>query len=634
LAIISSLPQERSRDRDLKFAGLAEEEHQRLNDVVSNVPGIVWESRIQSKPEDRRIEFISDYVEVILGYTPEEVKAQTNFWMSFVVEEDRPAMIESSQAIIEGRPQGAKQFRCKAKDGSIVWLDAHLAATFDASGKVAGIRGMAIDITDLKLAEEELNSRERELLEAQRLAQIGNWEWDPKTDTVRWSKELYRIAGLDPSQPAPSFERHSQLYSPESFKRLAAAVEEALVNRTTYELELEMIRSDKTQIWVNARGEVHGDNNGNNFKLRGTVQEISDRKKAEQQLTKALDEVSQLKERLHEENVYLTEVINLEHNFDEMVGQSDALKYVLFKIEQVAPTEATVLITGETGTGKELVARSIHHRSLRKDRPLVKVNCAALSPTLIESELFGHERGSFTGAGAKKIGRFELADGATLFLDEIGELPLEMQVKLLRVLQEGEFERLGNSKTIKADVRIIAATNRDLELEVKNGNFRADLMFRLNVFPISVPPLRERKNDIPQLVEHFAARFAKQLGKTITTVSPATMRDLVEYSWPGNIRELSNVIERSIINAQNTNLQIFENLRAPRPDRVSSDPAETLEAHERKYINSVLENVGWKVDGANGAARVLGINPSTLRTRMAKLNIARKPARTREADSV
>src|SRR5829696_134706 len=556
----------------LKFAALAAKEHEKLNEVVSNVPGIVWESRIHSGPDDRRIEFISDYVEVILGYKPEEVKAQPNFYKAFVVEEDQPAMFESSKAIIEGRKQGAKQFRCRAKDGSIVWLDAHLAATHDASGNVAGIRGIAIDITDLKLAEEELNSRDMELLEAQRLAQIGNWEWDPKTDTVRWSKELYRIAGLDPSQPAPSFERHSHLYSPACFKKLAAAVEEALVSGTTYELELELIRSDKRQVWVNARGEVIRDAKGNTFKLRGTVQEISDRKKAEQRLTKVLDEVSQLKEKLEEENVYLTETINLEHNFGEIVGQSDALKYVLFKIEQVAPTDATVLITGETGTGKELVAHAIYHRSLRKDRPFVKVHCAALSPNLMESELFGHERGSFTGAGARKIGRFELADGATLFLDEVGELPLEMQVKLLRVIQEGEFERLGSSKTIRTDVRIIAATNRDLEAEVENGNFRTDLLFRLNVFPITVPPLRERRNDIPELVEHFAARFAKKVGKTITTVSPATLRVLREYSWPGNVRELANVIERSVINMQGTNLQLSEHLSTPKSNIAVSLP--------------------------------------------------------------
>ena len=254
--------------------------------------------------------------------------------------------------------------------------------------------------------------------------------------------------------------------------------------------------------------------------------DITERKEAEVELRKAHEELHRLKNQLEAENIYLQEELQSDPTFGEIVGHSDAIKYVLFKITQVAPTDSTVLITGETGTGKELVARAIHGASARKDRPLIKVNCGALSPTLIESELFGHEKGAFTGAGARKPGRFELANGGTIFLDEIGELPLESQVKLLRVIQENEFERLGGTKTIKIDVRIIAATNRNLKLQVESGEFREDLWYRLNVYPITVPPLRQRKEDIPLLVEHFVNRYAKKSGKTITSVSPRAMHSL------------------------------------------------------------------------------------------------------------
>jgi chemotaxis protein methyltransferase CheR len=279
-----------------------------------------------------------------------------------------------------------------------------------------------------------------------------------------------------------------------------------------------------------------------------------------------------------------------------------------------------VLITGETGTGKELVARAIHSASMRKDRPLVKVNCAALSASLIESELFGHEKGAFTGASARKIGRFELADGATIFLDEIGELPMELQVKLLRVIQEGEFERLGSSNTIKVAVRIIAATNQNLSDAVAKGRFREDLWYRLNVFPITMPPLRQRRDDIPLLVEHFVRRFSKSMGKRVTSVSPATLRSLSGYSWPGNVRELANVIERGVINSSGSVLQIADHFETAAAEPLGS-PMKTLDEMERDYITRILEERAWRIEGRNGAARLLGINPSTLRTRMNKLGI-------------
>src|SRR6185295_9002016 len=280
--------------------------------------------------------------------------------------------------------------------------------------------------------------------------------------------------------------------------------------------------------------------NGDFLGYIGSCVDIGEQKLSEEALRKALEEVKQLKDQLEAENVYLQQELQSDQAFGEIVGQSDAIKYVLFKINQVAQTDSTVLILGDTGTGKELVARAIHGASLRKERSLIKVNCAALSASLIESELFGHEKGAFTGAAGRKIGRFELADHATIFLDEIGDLPQELQVKLLRVIQEGEFERLGSSKTIKVSVRIIAATNQNLSDAVAKGRFREDLWYRLNVFPITMPPLRQRRDDIPLLVEHFTRRFSASMGKRVTSVSAATLRILSGYSWPGNVRELAN----------------------------------------------------------------------------------------------
>jgi chemotaxis protein methyltransferase CheR len=336
----------------------------------------------------------------------------------------------------------------------------------------------------------------------------------------------------------------------------------------------------------------------------------------------AFVEIRRLKEQLESERAYLQEEIKIGSNHQNIVGQSDSLKYVFYKIEQIAASDTTVLVLGETGTGKELVARAVHGLSSRKNRTLVKVNCAALSLGLIESELFGHEKGAFTGSQSRHLGRFEVADGATLFLDEIGELPLDLQAKLLRVLQNGEFERLGSSHTIKVDTRIIAATNRDLEEEVRKGRFREDLWYRLNIFPITMPPLRDRADDIPSLVNFFVSKIARRMGKTIETIPVTVMEALQEYHWPGNIRELENVLERAVINSSGPKLRLVDELKKPSKD-LSANP-KTLEAVERDYILQVLAQTGWKVSGKNSAAEILGLDRSTLRARMGKLNI-RKP---------
>jgi formate hydrogenlyase transcriptional activator len=351
------------------------------------------------------------------------------------------------------------------------------------------------------------------------------------------------------------------------------------------------------------------------------------------------EEIGRLKAQLERENIYLREEILGEHNFEEIVGSSPAINAVLHTVDQVAPTDTTVLILGETGTGKELVARAIHSRSSRHKHPLVKVNCGAIAAGLIESELFGHVKGAFTGALERRTGRFELADRGTLFLDEIGELPLEMQVKLLRVLQEQEFEPVGSSRTVTVDVRVIAATNRNLEDEVAAGRFRADLFYRLNVLPISVPALRDRRADIPQLVMFFIQRHAKRVGRIVEGVSRESMERLTRYRWPGNVRELENVIERALVLSRSSVLDVGRDFLPALPAETPPPPAAqvvpmpaeaaipagtgTLEDIERAHITATLERTGWVVEGPRGAARILDMHPNTLRSRMKKLGLQR-----------
>ncbi len=373
--------------------------------------------------------------------------------------------------------------------------------------------------------------------------------------------------------------------------------------------------------------------------VRVYAQETTGRKRAEQALQKAHDELEQqvdertaelrtalseiktMKDKLEAENIYFRHENKMKHGFENIIGQSDGLKYALYRAEQVAPGSTTVLILGETGTGKELIAFAIHDMSPRKGRPLITVNCAALPGNLLESELFGREKGAFTGADTRQVGRFEVADGSSLCLDEIGELPLELQAKLLRVIQHNEFERLGSSHTIKVDVRIIATTNRDLEEEVRKGRFRQDLYYRLNVFPITVPPLRQRKDDIPLMVQAFIERYSRKLGKQITSIQKETMKVLQDYPWPGNVRELENIIERAVILCPGSVLQLTDKLEIS-PSSLSST-VRTLEETERNQILKILSETGWRIEGKEGAAAILGLHPSTLRARTHKLGIVR-----------
>jgi transcriptional regulator with GAF, ATPase, and Fis domain len=345
------------------------------------------------------------------------------------------------------------------------------------------------------------------------------------------------------------------------------------------------------------------------------------RARAEEELRDAFIEIGKLKKQLEHENICLREEVELRHKHEEVIGQSESIRAALRQAEQVAETDATILILGETGTGKEVLARAIHRMSFRRDRPMVRVNCAALPPTLIESELFGREKGAYTGALSKEIGRFEIANGATIFLDEVSEIPPEVQGKLLTVLQDGQFERLGSSKTITVDVRVIAATNQDLARAVREGRFREDLYYRLNVFPISVPPLRERREDIPLLVWAFIKEFGQTMAKTVEIVPRKDMELLHKYSWPGNVRELKNIIERAMIICKGPRLSV----EVPRDSASEISYRMTLREVEKHHITEVLKNTGWRVRGKNGAAEILGLKPTTLDSRIKRLSIERRP---------
>jgi formate hydrogenlyase transcriptional activator len=414
-----------------------------------------------------------------------------------------------------------------------------------------------------------------------------------------------------------------RLVEPEDLPAWRGALEGASASASAVPLEFRIRHRDGETRWVRFASNPVRLPDGTTAGFRGSLSDVTARKLGEMALERAYQEIAELKDRLEAENTYYREKIQSVEGSGELLGQSDPMKYLHFRIRQVAPSDTTVLILGETGTGKELVAEAIHTLGPRKERPLVKVNCAALPPSLAESELFGHEKGAFTGSTAQRKGRFELADGATLFLDEVGELPPELQAKLLRVLQDGTFERVGGHRTLKADVRVIAATNRNLVQDVKAGRFREDLWYRLNVFPISVPPLRQRKEDIPTLALAFVERACRRLGRPELEIPRSVMEALQGRDWPGNVRELQNLIEQAVLVSDGPTLRLPEQAPFELTPSPGSATARSLEEVERRHIIEVLESAGWKLEGADGAAALLGLKPSTLRSRMQKLDIRR-----------
>ena len=492
------------------------------------------------------------------------------------------------------------------------------------------------DITQRRNAEEALRDSEERLRLAQQAALVGTWEWHVESGTSVWSDMIWRLLGLEPGDGPSSLDRFFQFIHPDDRAPALELVSKVLDDGEEYDDEFRIVQAGGNVIWVSSKGRVIRSPEGKAERMLGVNIDITERKNAENSLKTLLNEVQQLKDRLHEENIYLQEEIRGASNFGEIVGHSAALRKVLGQAEQVAQLNTTVLILGETGTGKELLAHAIHNNSPRRDHRLVKVNCAALPAPRIESELFGHEKGAFTGADTKRLGRFALADGGTLFLDEVGELPLDLQAKLLRVLEEGEFEMVGSSRTISVNVRVVAATNRNLAQAVAAGTFRSDLYYRLSIFPIIMPPLRERREDIRPLVSHLVKQLNQKLGKQIDSIPQGLFNKLERYDWPGNVRELRNVIERAVIITQGPKLQLVDSLDQGSTAVESGwqsgselmDDTETLEQGEYRLILRTLKKVHWRVEGAGGAADLLGVHASTLRSRMKKLGISRPKVQT------
>ncbi|MGA2224098.1 MAG: sigma 54-interacting transcriptional regulator [Syntrophobacteraceae bacterium] len=449
------------------------------------------------------------------------------------------------------------------------------------------------------------------------------WNLDVSSGHIWTTQKAKDFFGFAPDSDM-NLESFLGVVHPEDRENLSRIEEMAVQSGTDSSAEYRIVRPDGSTRWILSKGRLYKATPGSAACLMGVSIDITERKQAEEEIRKSYDEISRLKDRLEAENTYLRREVTCSQE-KAIIGRSDQIKYVQYRISEVAPMDTTVLISGETGTGKGLVAVAVHEGSLRKDRPMIHVNCAVLPANLIESELFGREKGAFTGAQARQIGRFQLADKGTIFLDEIAELPVELQAKLLRVIDNGEFERLGDPHTIKVDVRIIASTNRYLDEEIRKGSFREDLFYRLDVFPITVPPLRERTEDIPLIVAALIERLNKQLGRSISTVPQEVIQSLQSYHWPGNVRELENIIERAVIMSRGPVLELAETLRAVLPSTagVRETTPSSMADVERSHIQETLEALKWKIEGPNGAAHALGLKPSTLRSRMEKLNIHR-----------
>ena len=469
-----------------------------------------------------------------------------------------------------------------------------------------------------KKTELALRESEARLVLTTNAAEAGLWNMDIDSGLVWVTEKTRELFHFEPDEQLNDTSFYNAMH-PEDRERIQQVMQQAIQTGENFLCDYRIVLPGGKIRWIAARGQRYLGGAGGSDRLLGVSLDISARKRMEKQLEERLQEIEGLKHRLEQENMYLQEEVKLLTEHSEIQGQSTAIKNILAQAGQVAGTDSTVLIMGKTGTGKELLARAIHSMSLRKDRPMVTINCASLPPSLIENELFGREKGAYTGAMTRMIGRFELADGSTLFLDEIGELPLDLQSKLLRVFEEGIVERLGSTRPLHINVRIIAATNRDIEEEVAAGRFRRDLFYRLNVFPIVMPALRERPEDIPLLTWAFVREFQKKMGKQIDRISHKTMQDLESYPWPGNIRELRNVIERAMILCKDKTLSV----QLPRNVSSDEDGTGNLEDMMRREILAVLEKTRWRVAGRGGAAEILGLKRSTLYSKMKKLGIRR-----------
>ncbi|MDR3703116.1 MAG: sigma 54-interacting transcriptional regulator [Candidatus Sulfopaludibacter sp.] len=557
----------------------------------------------------------------LFGFTLEESLGR-NISDLIVPDDAREESERLRETLRRGERVNAEVIR-QRKDGTRLNVSL-VAAPVSANGGAPEIYGIYRDITERKRAEDALRRSEAYLAEGQRISHTGSWARSVSTGEVYMSQESFRIFGLDPLTTRPTLETILNRVHPEDRDSVAQTVQAAIHMRSHFERDFRLILENGTIRHIHVLGHPVIDASGELVEFVGSHMDITEQHQSRIALERAFEEIKTLKDQLYQENVALRQEIDETAMFEEIVGKSDVLRNVLKQVETVASTDSTVIIYGETGTGKELIARAIHNLSPRRNNAFVKLNCASIPTGLLESELFGHEKGAFTGAIAQRIGRFELASRGTIFLDEIGEVPLELQPKLLRVLQEREFERLGSSHTLRTDARLIAATNRDLSKMVEEQKFRADLFYRLNVIPILVPPLRERPEDVPLLVQHFAELFSRRINKAIRTIPTETMSALVHYSWPGNVRELQNVIERAVIlstggvlRVPSSDLKNVPATAAAAPRRQKSDAP----APDRDQVMQALQASSGRVGGPDGAAARLGMKRTTLIAHMKRLDI-------------
>src|SRR6266849_3792256 len=586
------------------------QEAARLQTLIDTVPSFLW----TSFPDGSK-EFLNKRWYEYTGLTQEQGKGWG--WKVVVHPDDLDRLIREWLALLNDHKPGELETRIRRYDGEYRWFLIRVLPEFDAEGNVVRWFGSDTDIEDRKRAETKLLEDERELRRITDAIPDTIVVLDSKGHPLYANQAMLDHTGLT-MQDVLTSDFRARIYHPEDLERALKDREGGLARGLPFEIEQRVLRKDGQYRWLLLRYNPLHDEQGRLVRWYATGTDIDDRKRAE--------------DRTRNENVALREDIVRSSMFEEIVGSSEALRQVLVQVEKVAPTVSTVLILGETGTGKELIARAIHSGSKRSARAFIRVNCAAIPPTLVASELFGHEKGAFTGALQRRLGRFESADGGTLFLDEVGELPPEAQVALLRVLQEGEFERVGGSQTISVDVRVLAATNRDLGAAVAEGTFREDLFYRLNVFPLRMPALRERGDDIPILVKYLVNRYAERAGKSIRHINKRTLDLFQGYDWPGNVRELQNVIERAVILCDGETFAVDDTwltpVVAPHSVATRSPLVANLVEHEREVIEHALRDAEGVIGGPAGAAAELGIPRQTLESKIKKLGIKRHRFKT------
>jgi formate hydrogenlyase transcriptional activator len=572
--------------------------------ILDAIPAIAW-----CKLPDGSNEFVNQRWQDYTGIPEDQARGQG--WHAAVHPDDLPKLIEKWDQIVASGKSGEFEGRLRRHDGVFRWFLARFEPVRDDAGEIVRWYGTSTDIDALKQAEAKLREDERALRRITDVIPQNIVILDPDGSPIYANRATLDYTGLRMADVVGSDFR-TRIFHPEDLERVRDQRQAALEDGLPFELELRALSKDGQYRWFLTRYKPFHDEQGRLVSWYATGTDIDDRKRAE--------------DRTRNENVALREEIVRSSMFEEIVGSSDALRAVLNQIAKVAPTDSTVLIQGETGTGKELVARAIHNRSRRASRAFIRVNCAAIPQSLIASELFGHEKGAFTGALQRRLGRFESADGGTIFLDEIGELPQETQVSLLRVLQEREFERVGGRQPIVVDVRVLAATNKDLTTAIRDGVFRADLFYRLNVVPIQVPPLRDRRGDIRLLVEYCVERYAQKAGKRIRSISKETLDLFEAYHLPGNIRELQNVIERAVILSDADVFRVDASWLTPAPAGgvvPSGSLTADLAQREKAIIEDALRDAHGVIAGATGAAAKLGLPRQTLESRMRKLGIDR-----------